>query len=261
MTQTLKYAGIGLLAYLIFMAWLFPAKLGYAWMGDDAADARKRVGVYGIEGTLLSGSASRLDVGDYSFRELKWNLAPSELLFGKLGVQVALRGDGSDAQFLIAKRFTGTTALEHVSGKLPMMDVLAMAKIPALKMGGVLDLDLANVQFAPGQLAALDGALVWRAAATEFPQQLKLGDVKAQFETTPQGVKGVISDGGGPLQAKGELLLAQDGKLTFKGTFSAREGPSSSLARSLSMFGRVDAEGKVDVAYNGNLADLGFVTR
>lgn len=261
MKQTLKYVGLGLLGYLIFMAWLFPARLGYAWFGPGAADAGKRVGVYGIEGTVLSGRANRLDVGDYSFRELNWHFSPSELLFGKLGVQVALRGDGSEAEFMVAKRITGVTALEHVSGKLPMMDVLAMAKIPALKMGGVLDLDFETVQFAPGQIAALDGSLVWRAAATEFPQQLKLGDVKARFETTPQGIKGVLNDGGGPLEAQGELLLAQDGKVTFKGTFGSREGPSSSLARSLSMLGRASAEGKVDVAYNGNLADLGFVTR
>jgi len=259
--QTLKYVGVGLLGYLLFLAWLFPAKLGYSWMADGTADAGKRLGVYGIEGTVLSGRATRFDVGNYSFRELNWSFAPTELLFGKLGVQVKLKGDGSDAEFLVARRLSGGTALEHITGKIPMMDVLSMAKVPALKMGGVLDLDLSSVQFAPGQIAALEGSLVWRAAATEFPRQLKLGDVKMRFDTTPQGVKGILSDGGGPLDAQGELLVAQDGKVSFKGKFAAREGPSSSLAQSLGMLGSPNAQGKVDVVYNGNLADLGFVTR
>ncbi|MDH5378542.1 MAG: type II secretion system protein N, partial [Gammaproteobacteria bacterium] len=68
-----------------------------------------------------------------------------------------------------------------------------------------------------------------------------------------------FSDAGGPLKISGQLLVTPKGEYKLNGSLAAREGPSSTLGRSLSMMGRADGQGNIALNMSGKLSEFGFL--
>lgn len=252
-----KYTLVGVLAYVLFMLMLFPASHLYTLVKDSIADLD--VTIYGVQGTAWQGRAERVDVGDKLFQSVQWNLQMMPLLLGRLQLAISYQNPDSNVKTLLTRYMDGSLRLSNTRGRITMAELLAMLKIPAIKLDGQLKVNMSEIRFDGKTIVDADGVIAWHSAGTQFPQKLVLGDLSAKVTTTDKGIQAVLSDAGGPLDTQGELVLSPDGNYRFQGAFGAREGKNSPLGRSLSMLGRMNAEQKVEVDNSGNIADFGFL--
>lgn len=251
-----RYIILGVVAYFLFLFQQISATLPYAFLQDTLQ--QKNVRVYGLQGTVWQGEMQRLEVQGRSFDRVKWELHPSSLLLGNFSASVSFVNQDSRLSATVKRGLMGSLSLEDVRGRIGATEVLALAKIPAIKLDGQFNLNFDHLALDGSMLTEAEGTLIWSGAGTQFPQRLELGDLSARFDTVEQGVRATLGDGGGALESNGELILSPKGEYDFKGQFAAREGNNSALGRALRMLGPSNPEGKVDIKASGKLADLGI---
>jgi len=119
---------------------------------------------------------------------------------------------------------------------------------------GTVAIALRRLALADGVPAEAAGQLVWNGARLTAPQPFDLGDLAVELEPAEGGgLRGTLSDGGGPLAAEGELRLEPDGRYRFEGRLAARAGADSPLGRALAVLGPKHPRGGVRVTGQGRL--------
>jgi hypothetical protein len=257
----LKYLVLGGVVYLGFIIVRFPAELAYSFVANTLKSSPAKIELYRVEGTVWSGRAQYMRASGQTLRDVKWELHPLSLLAGSASATLGLKTADGSIKARVFKGFGDSIRLENVKARLPMKEIMRMAKLPAIQLEGQLGINLQEIEMAGGILTEAAGRIVWNGAETRFPQQLVLGDLAADIKNTDAGIQADISDAGGPLEAKGSLTLAPDGAYDFNGQFAAREGRNSTLGRSLNMMGRPDPQGKIKLTNKGNLKDFGFLVK
>ena len=259
--KTIQFSVLGVVAYLFFLVTQIPAVYVVSAVESQLEGNTSPVKLYGIEGTLWDGEAAAVRVAGRMFTDLKWDLQPSALLLGSMSASLGVRNNDGHLQTNVSRSFLGNIQLTDVKGRLAASDLLSLLKIPAIKLDGQFGFNLPELSLSDNKVTYAEGRVVWNGAGTQFPQKLQLGDLSIDIESSDDVIKAQLKDGGGPLEASGLLTLDETGAYDFKGKFAARDGRSSSLARSLNMMGRAGADGKVDVANAGNLSDFGFFVK
>jgi len=262
MTAWLKYIGLGLFAYLLFLAVQFPANQAYFLIEDYLDEKNIPVELYEIRGTVWEGKASRLVYNGKHYNDIKWQFLPLDILTGKLSLALSFRNSDSFANAILSRSFTGGTQLENTRASMSAQEILELAKVPAIKLGGQFDLNLANLEMSQNKVSSVVGRLVWTDAESMFPQKLVMGSLFADMTTADDGTINVkLGDGGGPLELNGTVTLATDGKYDLNTQMSAREGRNSMLGRSLGFIARYNSEGKAEVARSGNISEFDFLLK
>ena len=80
-----------------------------------------------------------------------------------------------------------------------------------------------------------------------------VGSFEINFETTADGVKGVLKDIEGPLQANGVIMLRPDGSYQFTASFTPRDARRNDIKQGLRFIGNPDPAGKVTTSQTGKL--------
>jgi hypothetical protein len=152
----------------------------------------------------------------------------------------------------------GSIYANNIEAWLPTALVLPMFNLGSLQPGGALAINLTELKFKDHSVTTAAGSLVWQDAEITILKSMPLGSLQIQMEPTEEGVKGVISDMGGPLQVEGLLNLTQDGKYDFSAEVAVRDPQQRDLANAIRSLGRQDKTGKVKLQQSGELASLGF---
>lgn len=255
----LKYLFIGLGLYLIIVLVRFPADIAYGFVANSLKTSPAKVQLYRVGGTLWNGKAQFANVQGQTLHDLRWELHLLSILTGKVGATLSFKLEDGSVKATAYRGLGGSISLEDVKARLPVAEIIRMARIPAVKLEGQLGLNFSELAMSDGIVNTADGRVVWNGAESQFPQRIQLGDLSATIKTTDKGIEAKLGDAGGPLQLNGLFTLAPDGKYDFNGELAAREGSNSNLGRSLSMMGRPDAQGKVKIANSGNLKDFNFL--
>lgn len=255
-----KYVGLGFLAYLIFFIVEFPANQAYFLMEDILDEKKVPIELYDVKGSVWHGKAGRLVYNGRAFNNFSWRFQPVELLKGKLSLALNYKNADGYASTLASMNVLGTLALEDTKVSMSAQEILTLAKIPAFKLGGQFDLNLANLDLADKKLTSVNGRLVWSGAQSIFPQKLVIGDVFANMSTGDDGVINVkLGDSGGPLELNGNLSIMPDGKYDFASEMAAREGRQSALGQSLGFMARYNSAGKAEFKRAGNISEFDFL--
>ena len=77
------------------------------------------------------------------------------------------------------------------------------------------------------------------------------GSFEINFETTADGIKGVLKDTDGPLQANGILMLKPDGSYQFTASFTPRDATRNDIKQAL--LGNPSPAGKITISRSGKL--------
>jgi hypothetical protein len=268
----------GLLVYLVALVITFPAERAYAhWQASEQAN--KAFALSGISGSVWSGKAAMALVKGQPLEKLEWTLRPWSVLFGEVGVswrfQLPKSNDESGykvnassggregglgyAQADTALGLDGSVTFDTLEARLPVNMIARLAKASALRPTGTVNLNLHDVQWDGKTLRSAEGRIVWSGAGISLLKPIALGDQSITLETADDGVKGVLSDGGGPLSLDGLLTVGAEGKYAFSGSLAARNAPD--LERALRAMGRADADGRIKLKRTGTLASLGLGTR
>lgn len=244
MKPLVRYVLMMLAAYLVFLVGTLPASHVYNFFKPRLGSLQ----LYGIEGTLWSGQASQADFRQRQLGTLGWELLARKLLLGRLELVVHTQSETNRINLTVARTLGGGIKIYALDGVLSVAELPGLASVGPVKTQGMLNMDLRNVSVKNGIITGGDGRLLWRGAGFAAPQPVALGDFEINFSSEASGVKGVLHDTGGPLQAQGTLLLKRDGAYQFTGTLAAR---NPQLAEGLKFLGTPGPNGAINVAWSG----------
>jgi len=253
----IRYISFGVITYLFFALYHFPASFAYAQL-QSFTENQIPVKLYEVNGSIWSGEANSAIVGQSKLKDVKWHLKPFSLMLGNLELGWEFAVDDGYGKGVAGRGLLGGIYLQDIEAWLPAMDIMSMANLAYLKMGGSLAINLEELELDGRKIESLIGTITWHEAEVSILQSVKLGGLQVVFEPGDEGIVGNITDQGGPLQANGKLVLTEDGKYTLDGEVSVRDATQTNLKNALSFLGRPDRSGKIKLKRSGNLADLGL---
>jgi general secretion pathway protein N len=246
--QVVVYSLLGLLAYLLFLVWTFPADRAVALLRSQTPQLQ----MTGVTGTVWSGRATILQYQGQRLPRFKWQFQPLALFKAQLAFAIAFDGEGRTGSADVGLRPDGSVVVEDIDAHLPMADLATQLGIP-ISLNGMVEVALAELTVANDMVQSAQGTLHWREAAMTAPVAQKLGDFSAQLTTEAAGIKAQIRDEGGPLQLEGTVRLINDGSYQFSAKATVRDVQQTLLQQALQAAGRQEADGRVLLEYNGRL--------
>lgn len=254
MKRPVRFAVLGLAAYLVALVVTFPAQQAVGLLSPYLKNSGVALATSGLEGTVWSGRAAAVAVNGKPVGSVSWAISPWSLFIGRLGVHWGVQvPDG----YLSGNGYVGILGggvLRQVEGRVPAP--LLARYLPALPLPvqGTVSLRLDQLALEGGKLARLQGTAVWHQAAVVASRPVKLGDLKLSLAAKPDGgVVGRLGDGGGPLQASGELSMTPDRRYRLNARLAVRKGAQPELEQALALLGRRDAQGRVEIKRAGRL--------
>lgn len=249
-----RYLLLGGVAYLLSLAATLPAAHAYRWL-EPYLPGNPRVVVSGLAGTVWDGSAQRFAIAGRSLGEARWRWRPGALVTGALGAAWSVRDGEDHLAGEAALAWDGEVRLQDVEGRLAAGRLVQeVAQGLPVAAAGTVSIALQRLVLEAGAPVEAAGRLVWNGARLTAPQSFELGDLAVDLEPAEGGgLRGTLSDGGGPLAAEGELRLESDGRYRFEGRLAARAGVDSPLGRALAVLGPKHPRGGVRVTYQGRL--------
>lgn len=233
-------------AFVLGLVVLFPARLALAWFAPAAFSAT------GVEGTVWSGRAAQASAAGIYLAPLGWEFRPGALLAGALGYHVDAELPGGSVRGNVAVTLTGTLRVSGLQASVPLESVSRI--MPVAQAEGRLRASIEHGRFVDGWPTDLVGTvsvedLVYRPAGSN-----SIGNYRVEFlPTEDEGLRGVLADGGGPLEVAGELALTGDRNYVLRGQVKARPGAPAALSSSLRFLGSADAAGQREFSLAGRL--------
>jgi general secretion pathway protein N len=261
--QYLPLLVFGLLVYLVALVLSFPAERAYShWKAS--ANASRALALSGITGSVWSGKAGMAVIQGQSLENVEWTLRPWPLLFGQVGLRWRfqlpdVQGERGYGQGTTALGLDGSVDIDQLEARLPAAWLAAVANAAVVRPSGSVSAHLTGLRWDGKSLTSAEGKVAWHGAGVNIFKPVELGDLSLSLETADATVKGVLSDGGGPLSLDGLLTLTPDGRYEFNGSLAARNAPE--LENALRSMGRPGADGRIKLNRAGSLASLGLPRR
>lgn len=246
---------LGVLAYAIFLLVQFPAAVAHAFARGALSGAG--VQLAGLSGSVWSGRAASAQIQGLPLGGVNWQLRVLPLLTGRAAGELSFRHDQGSGR----TRFSagnGNARLNDVEAQIPAAHVAPLVKAVPLTLGGTLVLRMQEIEMqadAPAKLVSASGRLVWQDAALGVanPRAYALGNLGADIETTTDGLRANLRDGGGPLEMDVQALLTPDARYRVTGRFGTRAEAEQELVTAIRFMGRPGPDGRVVVDLNGKL--------
>lgn len=247
------YWGLGILIlYGLFLLIKFPAGVAYEF--GVAGTPLSRSFVFDkLEGTIWNATVQNLRVNRVLLGRLRWNLNPLSLLLGGISSEVDFRSTDGFGTGNLEIGMGGSLQIENARVSLPVESLAPLMYGVPVKPEGDLNLNIESLRRVPAERLNIEGKVTWTGAAIQFRDKVNLGDLSAVFSPVDNGSRGILSDAGGPLSVEGSLQIDADGKYQLRMKLAARDRNNRQLADSLSLLGRADRQGKVNINYNGFL--------
>ncbi|MFQ5469874.1 MAG: type II secretion system protein N [Gammaproteobacteria bacterium] len=253
MKKVIRYALAGFALYVFFLVILLPADRIYSLLKSRMS---LPVQLYEVDGSVWQGYAGVAMAGKHRLESVNWELKVLPLIWGQLQTRLSFnKGEGNIAG-TVGKSIGGKVFVRDTSAVMPMADIEPMLMNSPIGLSGNVNLQLENLTVESPLVSDLKGQVTWNQAGLASMPDTAIGDFSMIFEPTPEGIKGVLKDKGGPLQAEGLLNLKSDGNYKFTGKFSSADPARGDIKQALRFFGTPSPDGKVSITYSGKL-DLG----
>ncbi|HEY8539365.1 MAG TPA: type II secretion system protein N [Steroidobacteraceae bacterium] len=248
MNRVWPYVALGVVAYLVFATVTLPANVVVPRVQPPS------VTLAGLDGTIWNGSAQVLQVAGTHLGSVRWKLHVLPLLTLRPAATVEIRRTDGFARGDVS--FSGNrVALEDVSAALPI-SALPPRAVPGGWQGSI------NARFAALTLA--DGWPIAAAGTVELlnltgpaRRPMNLGSLQVTFPAAAgdsDTLTGTINDIEGPIELTGTLQLkASDRSYLVDGWIKTKPDAPADLVRSLNFPGEVDAQGRRQFSFSGNL--------
>jgi hypothetical protein len=250
-----RYLFFLLISYLVFAVVTFPASVAYGYWKQYLGGKIPLV-ITDVTGSVWSAKASGVRIGPQQLESLQWAFHPLSLLVGDVEIEWEIAVDNGYGKGVAGMNVLGTTYLHDTEALIPMTLIAGLADIQALKPGGSIGVSLATVDVADHVIATVSGSVAWHSAEVTLLRPMTLGNLEVKFETDAEGIRGVLADAGGPLQAEGLLSLDQAGSWAFNGALAVRDPQQTDLKNALRSMGRPDSSGKHQIKRSGKLPAL-----
>ena len=220
-------------------------------MGNNA----DQLVLYNVQGPWWAGEAYGAAFETVRLEKVAWRFSPFSLLWGKISVFVKCKVDDGFIRGNISKGFN-TVTIKNLDLRLPLDLLDGLSGKFGVDINGYFSSKVKKIKIDKGSLVAADGTLVLNGAGMSSPQQLSLGDYKANFTTEKDMVRFTFADSGGPLKAEGVLQINPDGRYTFSGTFVPVDREQPTITDMLSLLGKIDDNGRLNLSRSGKMPRL-----
>ncbi len=241
-----RYVTAGLLVLLAILITTFPARIAYQWL------APTDLKLTGVSGSIWRGEAREGLAGGAYIQDIEWRFRPAALLGGKLAFTTSSRPVSGNLQTDVSIAADGSLALTKLSGSLP----LGLAH-PAFQQGGIngdLILQFASLVIRDGVPVEVEGSVTIGNFAAPLISDSRLGDYRADFVTTSEGVTGTVVDTSGVLDVTGKLSLSSDQSYRLLGEVRPLPGAPAGIDQQLQFaLGTPDANGFRPFRFEGQL--------
>jgi hypothetical protein len=253
MSRTGLSAGVAA-AFLVFLVAGAPASLLQHL-------APRGIEISGPQGSIWSGEASAVRLGDLQLGTTRWVLTPLPLLLGRLAgeVDATLPGGLARGSFVIGAG--GWFRVTNFAFAVPLASLAALQGNTLPFREGQLSAQLTELEVhdgwptrAIGEIRVGDVALIYRGGR---PDMTRLANFRVEFnadEVPPGGViEGQLTDQGGPVAVSGVLLASPPGNYEISGRAATRPGAPVELEQALVMLGPASPDGGRDFSIAGSL--------
>ena len=250
---------LGIFALLAFALVTMPA----AVLSRFAGRAGLSAAAYG--GSVWSGTAETVTWRGAPLGDLRWRLAPLELVRGRVAGHVTLsRADGA-VNTNFSASFTGDDVrLQNATFDLPL------AALDALPLGmpkgwrGRASGALADLRVTERVPVVVSGALDLDGLVAPPPRDAPVGSFHAVFPhprpqpslsvpKDPANVTAQVTDKDGPFSVDAQLTVSPTRNFALEGTLAPRSSVPPALQRSLQLLGPADAAGRRQFSVGGTL--------
>jgi general secretion pathway protein N len=237
-----RLAALGLACGLVFLISSLPARVVLAIVTPA------EISTFGVNGTIWQGSARIIGFNGQQFRNTEWQLSIPRLFIGQIGGDFKTRwGDGFMEGFGTIS-LTGTIILGETRASFNAASLEPLLGIP--RVGGQVSLQLSELEVKENWPYRLVGTGEIRNFSSPLmgtgPADI-IGNVSLDFDTATEtdgdAITGKLTDLGGPLELKGNLLLRPPGSYTLKARLKARPDAPEALSKNLEFLGPPEADG------------------
>ncbi len=244
------YLGLyGVILYLLFVLASIPAQ--QIWQYVPQAD-KARLQLGHIQGTIWSGQADSLHLNRLPLGQFDWELDLLPLFIGQLGLNAKINGALGNMQGYVAISTDGSLQASDLNSTIPA-ESLNPYSLPAT-LDGEITLSINKLVYLANQQLQIDGEAVWRKASISMLQTIEIGDVHIISKAEAEGSLINISNKKSALGIEGTIKLSAKGRYNVNLTLMNRDSSRKDIRSLLSMLGRVDAAGKVQIKRQGVLA-------
>lgn len=235
----------GIVVFLTVLIVTFPARVAYNWFAPPG------LRLAGISGSVWNGSAAEAHTGSAYLRNISWRFSPASLLRGRLGFKTTSQPASGTMQVTIAVSPGGSLLLSDLTGNLPL-DLLH----PVFQQSGIrgdLAVDFASIIISNGVPAAAVGSLTIRDFFVPDLSASRLGDFRADFQTSDDAVVASVEDLSGVLDVAGTITLNPDRSYTFAGLVAPTPMTPPSVVNQLRFLGSANERGQHEFRFEGQL--------
>ena len=250
MKKAIRYSALAIMLYAVFLFVLVPADRVYAVLKEKAP---LPVSLYQVNGSVWNGGATVAMMGTQRLEFLTWELEPLALLLGRLEIALGFSKNDGKMNVTAGRSLLGDYYLRDADASFPAVELESMLSPMKLGLAGNITASLKEMRIAGKQLSAVEGTLIWDKAGLISSADNPVGSFGIDFATTEEGIRGVLKDSGGPLQADGILVLKPDGSYQLTASFTPRDAGRDDIKQALRFLGTPDPAGKVSVSKTGNL--------
>jgi hypothetical protein len=244
---------VGLAAALCIALVTLPAQV--------LAGQLRRLGLESValSGTVWSGHALGLSWRSTPLGDLRWTLAPGELLRGRLGGDLQLtRPDGS-ASTHASVTFGGELRLTGTKAALPVELLSSLPIGMPRNWRGRLSGQFEEIVLSGGWPSTLRGTLDMDGLIAPPPRNISIGSYHVEMpdptasESKDGQLTARVNDKEGPFSFEGRFTLGADRSFLLEGSLAPRGNTPPPLVRSLELLGPADANGRRQVSVSGTL--------
>ncbi|WP_348674313.1 type II secretion system protein N [uncultured Abyssibacter sp.] len=212
-----------LVAFVIGLVIFLPVRTVYGWV----APAESPVTLHGITGTIVDAKVDSIFFQNRPVAEdAHWDWQPWKLLLLRFAGLVQADVARGPVTGEVSVTPWGTVQLSAVQGRFNITDLLGIAELDGIGIGGGASLDVRSLRLSADRFSDVDGTVTVRDLAWAFgPKNYALGDFEARFVLEEQALVGTLSDTGGPVALEGTVRVdpvarsyALDGRLKLRST-------------------------------------------
>lgn len=235
----------GIAVFLLVLLVSFPAQVAYNWF------APQEIQLSGISGSVWNGSATEgLASGAY-LRDLRWRIRPGALLTGAIAFDASASPGSGVLDTQVAARLDGSLSLTNLRGNVPL-DVVHQS----FQQGGIrgdLILEFENLTIRDGMPVVAIGSVTVADFFAPVLSASRIGDFRADFQSTTDEITGDVQDISGVLDVEGTITLTPDRSYIFTGEVAPTAETPPSILNQLQFLGSADARGRRMFRFEGRL--------
>jgi general secretion pathway protein N len=238
---------LGIGAFLLLALITLPAGIVLSYFHPPG------VTLSGVSGTIWNGRAQAVRTGTLHLGSVEWNLNILALFTGKLGADVKVTRSDGFAQASIAVSGARVT-LRGLNASLPLSAL--PSNVVRGGWTGTTTLRLAQLALENSWPVAASGTIEVANLVGPANRPAALGGYKVVFAdeaATAEGLKGALSDTGGPFAVNGTVDIKKDRSYLVSGLIATRPDAPRDMSRTLEILGAPDEQGRRQFAIEGSM--------